>query len=342
MKVAVYYANDDVRIEERPKPTAGPGELVFRVHASGVCGSDVMEWYRKPKAPVVLGHEVAGEVVEVGPDVAGFAPGDRIVATHHVPCGECRYCRAGNEPVCDLLRTTHFDPGGFAEFVRLPAVNVERGTFAIPDDMSYEEGSFVEPLACVVRGQRIAGGAQGRTVAVLGSGMAGLLHVLWAKASGAERVLATDVHPFRLEAARRAGADVVIDASKQDVPSAVAAANDGRGADMVVVSTPAPQAIAQAVPCVDRGGHILFFAATEPGVTVPFPLADLWRDGISVVTSYAGPPDDLRAALDAIARRRVDVGPIVTHRLPLDRAQEAFRLVIDAGESIKVIIQPAE
>ena len=199
MRAAVYYSNRDVRVEERPRPTAGPGELVFRVVASGVCGSDVMEWYRLAKAPIVLGHEVAGEVVEIGAGLAGFACGDRIVTTHHVPCNECRYCRAGQHPVCDTLRTTNFDPGGFAEYVRLPAANVARGTFAVPDHVSFDEASFVEPLACVVRGQRVAGGVAGKTVAVLGSGISGLLHILWAQAHGAASILATDIHPFRLE-----------------------------------------------------------------------------------------------------------------------------------------------
>lgn len=340
MRAAVYYSNRDVRLEDRPKPSAGPGELVFRVMASGVCGSDVMEWYRLPKAPVVLGHEVAGEVVEVGDGLAGFVPGDRIVATHHVPCNTCRYCLAGQHPVCETLRKTSFDPGGFAEFVRLPDVNVARGTFVVPPQVSYEDASFVEPLACVARGQRVAGGVAGKTVAVLGSGMSGLLHILWAKAHGAARVVATDVHPFRLDAARRAGADVTIDARSQDVPAAIRGAGDGRAADLVIVCTAALAAVEQAMRSVDRGGTILFFALFPPGTTFPFPAYDLGRDGITIVHSYAGPPADMKAALDAIASGRVDVGPLITHRLPLARTGEGFRLVVEAGESLKVIVEP--
>jgi len=340
MRAAIYYSNRDVRVEDVPKPVAGPGELVFRVMASGLCGSDVMEWYRLAKAPVVLGHEVAGEVVEVGAGLAGFAAGDRIVTTHHVPCNACRYCLAGHHSVCDLLRTTHFDPGGFAEFVRLPAVNVAHGTFAVPDHVSFEDASFVEPLACVVRGQRVAGGVDGKTVAVLGSGISGLLHILWAKAHGASRVLAADIHPFRLDAARRAGASVTIDARQQDVPGKIQEANLGRAADLVIVCTSALAAVGQALHAVDRGGTILFFALFQPGVTFPFPVYELGKDGITIVNSYAGPPDDMRAALDAIAVRKVDVAPLITHRLPLDRTGEGFRLVDEAGESLKVIIEP--
>ncbi len=340
MRAAVYYSNRDLRVEERPRPTAGPGELVFRVMASGVCGSDVMEWYRLAKAPVVLGHEVAGEVVEVGAGLAGFTAGDRIVTTHHIPCNECRYCRAGHHPVCDMLRATSFDPGGFAEFVRLPAANVLRGTFAIPDHVAYDEASFVEPLACVVRGERIAGGVLGRTVAVLGSGISGLLHIAWAKARGAARIFATDIHPFRLDAARRAGAGVAIDARRQDVPAAIQEANDGRPADVVIVCTAALVAVGHALRAVDRGGTILFFALFPPGVSFPFPIYELGKDGITIVHSYAGPPADMRVALDAISAREVDVSSLITHRLSLAETGEAFRLVVEAGESLKVIVEP--
>ena len=340
MRVAVYYSNRDVRVEDRPRPNAGPGELVFRVAASGVCGSDVMEWYRLAKAPIVLGHEVAGEVVEIGAGLAGFAVGDRIVTTHHVPCNECRYCLAGQHPVCDTLRKTSFDPGGFAEFVRLPAANVARGTFAVPDRVTCEEASFVEPLACVARGQRVAGGVAGKTVAVLGSGISGLLHILWAKAHGAARILATDIHPFRLDAARRAGAAVTIDARQQDVPARIQETNEGRAADLVIVCTASLSAVGQAMHAVDRGGTILFFALFPPGVTFPFPVYELGKDGITILHSYAGPPADMRTALDAIAARRVDVASLITHRLPLAETGEAFRLVEEAGDSLKVIVEP--
>jgi L-iditol 2-dehydrogenase len=333
MRAAVYYGNRDLRVEQCAQPKAGPGELVFRVLASGVCGSDVLEWYRLAKAPIVLGHEVAGEVVEIGAGLAGFARGDRIVTTHHGPCNECRYCLAGAHPVCETLRTTHFDPGGFAELVRLPAPNVARGTFAVPEHVGYDDASFVEPLACVVRGQRVAGGVAGKTVAVLGSGISGLLHILWARANGAARILATDIHPFRIEAAKRAGAEMAIDARQHELPAR---------ADLVIVCTSALVAVGQALRVVDRGGTILVFALFQPGATCPMPLHELGKDGITITHSYAGPPADMRTALDAIAARRVDVAALITHRLPLSEIGEAFRLVESAGESLKVIVRPQE
>ncbi len=339
MKAAVYYSNRDLRLEERPAPRPGEGELLLKVEASGVCGSDVMEWYRLPKAPLVLGHEVAGTVAEVGAGVVSFRSGERVVATHHVPCDVCRYCRTDRHSVCDMLRTTHFDPGGFAELIRLPPANVARGIFRLPDTVSSDEGSFVEPLACAVRAQRIAGLAPGDSVAVLGSGISGILHIQLARALGAGRIFATDPVPYRLEQARRFGADEVIPAS-EDVPARIRRANGGRGAEQVLVCTAAPQAIRQAFATVDRGGAILFFAPVPPGAAFPVPLHDLWSDGIRIVHSYAGPPADMLTALDLITHRRVDVASMVTHRLPLARAQEAFDLVAGAGESLKVILDP--
>jgi L-iditol 2-dehydrogenase len=339
VRIAVYHSNRDVRLEQLPKPEAGPGELVMGIEASGICGSDVMEWYRISKAPLVLGHEVAGPVVEVGEGVTRFKPGDRIVATHHVPCNTCRYCMTGKHSVCDTLRSTNFDPGGFAEYVRLPAINVDRGAYPIPTGVTYEEATFVEPLACVVRAQRIAGLESGQTVAVLGSGISGILQIQLARATGASRILATDVHPYRREMALRFGADAAIDAG-DEVPQRILEVNEGRLADLVVVCTAALPAIAQSFRCVDRGGTILFFAPMAPGGTFPVPLHDVWKDGVSIVNSYSGPPADMRVALDLIAGNRVDVGTMVTHRLPLEQTGLGFRLTEEAGESMKVIIQP--
>jgi L-iditol 2-dehydrogenase len=186
MRVAMYYNNKDVRLEHMPVPTIGPGELLLRTRSSGICGSDVMEWYRIKKVPLVLGHEITAEVAAVGQGVEGFAVGDRVFSTHHVPCGTCRYCKAGHQSVCDLLRTTHFEPGGFAEYIRVPKINVELGTLRIPDSMTFDEGSFIEPLACVVRAQRFAKLAPGQTVLVIGSGISGLLHIQLAHARGAD------------------------------------------------------------------------------------------------------------------------------------------------------------
>jgi L-iditol 2-dehydrogenase len=339
MRVAVYYNNRDVRLAEMAVPKIGPGELLVRIRASGICGSDLMEWYRIKKAPLVLGHEIAGEIVKAGEEVDRFAIGDRVFVSHHVPCGQCRYCRAGHQSVCDMLRTTHFDPGGFAEYIRVPKINVELGTLRLPDELTFEEGSFIEPLACVVRAQRFARLAAGQTVLVIGSGISGLLHIQLARARGAARVFATDISDFRLKAALRLGADAAIHGS-EDVPARLCDLNDGRRADLVIVCTAAMPAIQQAVKSIDRGGTLLFFAPTAAGVDVPIPLFDFWRDEITVVTSYAGSGDDLVESIEMIRSRQVRVADMITHRLPLAETGRGFELTASGQDSIKVLIDP--
>jgi L-iditol 2-dehydrogenase len=339
VRAAVYYNNKDVRVEEKPVPAIGPGEALVRIEASGICGSDVMEWYRIKKAPLVLGHEIAGTITAVGPGVTRFKAGMRVTVAHHVPCNTCRYCLIGNHSVCDTLRTTNFDPGGFCEFVRVPAINVDRGTFILPDSVSFEEATFVEPLGCVVRAFRMARFTPGTDVLVIGSGMSGLLHIKLARALGAGMIAATDINDFRLQAAKKAGADSLFRGDKADVPAAVKDAF-GRLPGLVIVCAASDSAIAQALKSVDRGGTLILFAPKEPGGTYPFPLFDLWRDNITIINSYASPPLDTMMALDLIAARRVDVTDMITHRLGLGEAQEGFRLASQAGESIKVVIEP--
>jgi L-iditol 2-dehydrogenase len=335
----MYYNNRDVRLEEMPTPQIGPGELLVKVMASGICGSDVMEWYRIKKAPRVLGHEITGEIVEIGEGVERYQVGDRVFVSHHVPCNTCSYCLNGQHTVCETLHTTNYDPGGFAGYLRVPRINVDRGVFLLPDEVSFEDGAFIEPLACVVRGQRVARLRPGQTVLVLGSGISGLLHVALARALGAGRIVATDINEYRLNAAQRFGADVVLHA-EEDVPTRLRQANEDRLADLAIVCTGAFPAFIQALPSVDRGGTVLFFAPTELGVDLSVPVNDFWRNGITLMPSYGGSPLDIAVAIELIRARRVPVHKMVTHRLSLAETGLGFRLVAEAGESIKVIIEP--
>jgi len=339
LQVAVYYNNNDVRIEERPQPQIGPGELLVRVMASGICGSDVLEWYRIKKAPLVLGHEIAGEIVEAGDGVERFKVGDRVFVSHHVPCNTCWYCLNGNHTVCETLHTTNFDPGGFAEYLRAPRINVDRGTFILPDEVSFEEGAFIEPLACVIRGQRMARLRPGQTVLIIGSGISGMLHLALARALGAGRVIATDISEYRLDKAKAFGADAVLHA-REDVPARVRELNGGRPADLVIVCTGTFQAFTQALASVDRGGTVLCFATTDPGVELPIPINDFWRNGITVMPSYANSPYDAEIAINLIRTGRLPLRDMITHRLGLAETGLGFKLVADAKESLKVIIEP--
>ena len=348
MRVAVYHNNKDVRLEERPIPKIGNGELLVKVIASGICGSDVMEWYRIKKAPLVLGHEIAGEVVEVGEGVKYFKKGDRVFVSHHVPCNTCYYCLNGNYSVCDTLRKTNFDPGGFSEYIRIPKINVDSGTFKLPDELSFEDGTFIEPLACVLGGLNKSYFKAGQRVLIIGSGISGLLFIKAARALGAGKIIATDINDFRLNSAKKFGADSVINAKpvpagvkqEEDVPAHFKQLNNGYLADLVVICTGAPPAISQALKSVERGGTILFFAPAEPNVNIPIPLWDVWRDGITMTTSYAGAPSDIATAIELLKARRLIVKDMITHRLSLSETGLGFQLVAKAQDSIKVIIEP--
>lgn len=339
MRVAMYYSNNDIRLEEMPCPAAKDGEVLVRIMASGICGSDVMEWYRRNKVPLVLGHEIAGEVVEAGKGTR-YNVGSRVAASHHVPCGSCRYCVNGHETACETLRKTNFYPGGFAEYVLLPPINVEKGVYVLPDKVSYEEATFIEPLACVLRAQKKAGLKQGRTLLVIGSGISGLLHIALGKAKKAGLIVATDINDYRMKAAKRLGADLVIN-GKDDVPAKLREANAGRPADCVIVTTGSIKAIGDAMKCVDRGGTLLFFAPTDEGVTVPLSVNDFfWRNDTTITTSYAGSPADHLEALELINSGKVKVRDMITHKLSLAEIQKGFKLVAGGGESIKVVIEP--
>jgi L-iditol 2-dehydrogenase len=340
MRVAMYYSNQDLRLEEIPMPQIGPGELLMRVEASGICGTDLLEWYRLHKAPLVLGHEVAGVIVAVGEGVEGYKEGDRIGAAHHVPCNTCHYCLSGHHTVCDTLRQTNFDPGGFAEYLRLPRINVDRGIFPLPGGVSFEEATFIEPLACVLRGQRLAHPQPGCSVLVIGSGIAGLLHIQLARVSGAGRVVATDIVDYRLQAARSFGAHIAIQAEEY-TPAYLRQVANGRLADLVVVCSGAISAIAQALESVERGGTVLFFAPTDPGVSIPISVNDLfWRNEITLTSSYGGSPRDYAAALELIGAGKIRVRDMITHRLGLAETGLGFQLVAQAQHSLKVIIEP--
>lgn len=339
MRVAMYYSNKDVRVEEMPTPEIGRGEILVKVMASGICGSDVMEWYRIKKAPRVLGHEITGEIVEIGEGVKNYKKGDRVFVSHHVSCNTCRYCLSGYHTACDTLHKTNYDPGGFAEYLRIPEINVDRGVYLLPENMSFEEGTFIEPLGCVLRGQRLANIKPGQSILVIGSGISGLLNINLARALGAGRIIATDINKYRLDSALRFGADAVIHAS-ENVSKRVRELNEKRLADCVIICTGAMPAINQALQSVDRGGTILFFAVPEPGINVSIPITDFWRNEIKIMTSYGAGPADLAIALELLKNKRVNVKDMITHRLSLSEAGLGFKLVSEGKESLKVIIEP--
>jgi len=339
MRVAKYYNNRDVRLEEMPIPEIGDGEILLKVKASGICGSDVMEWYRIKKAPLVLGHEATGEIAKVGKAAGRYKSGDRVFVSHHVPCNTCRYCLNGQHTVCETLHTTNFFPGGFSEYIRVPAINVDRGVFLLPEEISFEEGTFIEPLACVVRGQRMAELRPAQSVLILGAGLSGLLHLLAARAQGAGRIIVTDINEYRLKKAQELGATAVVNA-KEDLAVFLRGTNERRLADLVIVCTSKLSAFQQALKTVDRAGTILCFAPTEPGESLAVPVNDFWRQSIKILHSYGASPLDNFIARESIRSGNIPVKKLITHQLSLKNAGLGFQLVAEAKECIKVIIEP--
>jgi len=336
---AVYYNNKDVRIQEMPKPEIGDDEVLVKVMASGICGSDVTEWYRVPKAPKILGHEATGVIEKVGSKVKGCKVGDRVFVSHHVPCNKCRYCLRGNHTACDTLHTTNYYPGGFVQYICVPRINVESGVYKLPVGVSFDEGTFIEPLACVVRGQRLADVQKDDVLLVIGSGVSGILHVQLAKRKGVKLVVVADINRYRLGLAEKFAADCTVDA-KGDLPQKLREVNGGRLADKVIVCTGATQAALTALDCVDKGGLILFFAVPDPSVKVPVPINQFWRNEITLKTSYGAAPNDLAESLAVLAEGKLNVKDMITHKLSLRQAAEGFKLMAEAGESLKVILEP--
>jgi L-iditol 2-dehydrogenase len=335
MKISVWHNNADIRIEEVPRPQPGPEEMLVKVIACGICGSDIVEWYRLPRAPLVQGHEIGAEVVEVGRAIKKYKPGDRVFIAPKVPCMKCDYCQAGHYPVCSNVKERL--PGGFAEYVLVPQNLVDKGTYLLPENMTYDQSTFIEPLACVVRAQRLAAVRKNQTLMLMGSGMSGLLHLKLARARNC-RVIATDINRNRLEFADKMGADITIDAAA-DVPERLIAENH-RLADVVILCTSAVSAIDQAWKCVDKGGVIVFFAVPDPKTKVCIPINDFWTRETKIMTSYYCGPPDIETAINLIETGKIAVDDMITARLPLQDVAKGFRMVIEGKESLKVIIKP--
>jgi L-iditol 2-dehydrogenase len=322
MRVARSFAAGDVRIEQAPDPEPGPGEVVCDVLACGVCASDVTDWYIAPRLPAVLGHELVGTITAVGVGASAPPVGARVVIHHHAPCGECRRCRRGHETLCERFRATRLDPGGFAERVRVsPELAAE--LLELPDGLVPIAGTFVEPLACVLRAQDRAGLTPGDALLVVGAGVNGLLQIAAAHARGVEAVWVREPRPERLELAERCGAEH----------------HGNELVDVAIVCTPKPDAIAAAAGATAPGGTLCLYAPPAPGAPLPLEGSEQFLRELTVTASYSAGPGDMRAALELIAQDRIDPTPLVSHRLPLDETGRALDLQRSAS-ALKVVVEP--
>jgi L-iditol 2-dehydrogenase len=338
MRVARLYKADDIRIEDIPVPEPGPGQALVRTRACGICTGDIMGWYMERKAPLVFGHEPAGEIAAVGDGVTEFAVGDRVFVHHHAPCGSCRHCRRGHHVHCRTWRSTRLVPGGMAEFFLVEEDNLRADTLRLPDGVDFVAGSLVEPAACVVKSLRRGGLEAEDTVAVVGLVIMGHLHVALAKAAGA-RVVGADLVPFRLERALALGADAVIDVRQRSLADGVRDSCDGELADLVIVGPGSTEAMRAGIDAAAPGGRVVLFTCTTPDEVLEVRPHDLYFDEISIIPSYSCGPEDTRRALEHLAAGDIEVGEVVTHRFPLDRITDAYEMAGARDLALKTVVE---
>ncbi len=343
MKAVIYYAHDDIRVENRYIPSISDTELLVKVHGCGLCGSDISKIAQHAQPPVVLGHELSGTIVERGGAVPNFEVGQRVIVSHHVPCGECHYCRHQNYSMCAHFKASNIDPCGFAEYIRVPTQHVQHTTLLLPDSLSAEGGSFVEPLACCVRAVRRTPLQAGDSVVIMGLGSVGLLMLQAAKAVGAGdagsvRVYGVDLLPERLQLARDLGADDVVlaPAGEDGLRQSLDRYTEGRGADAMIITAPGAGPLMQALAGARKGGTINIFAAHAGNV--PINLEKIYQQELSIISTYSSSPEELRMALGLLASQQVRVDGLISHRLPLARFSEGVRLTRER-KALKVYYQ---
>ena len=336
MRAAVLREGGRLAAETWPPPVIGAGELLLKLRGCGLCGSDIAKvGAPSTKLPLVLGHEVVGDVVEIGAGVGDFAVGDRVVAAHHVPCGRCHYCIRGSESMCAAFKTSNLDPGGFAELVRVPADNVRHATFRIPAHVSDEAASFVEPLACCLRAVRRARVADGDTAVVVGLGSIGCLFVQLFRRAGA-RVVGVDPIAERAALAKRLGAESA--GAPDDSARVVRELSEGRGADQIMITGGGANVLPWVIGHVRDGGHIHYFAGGA-GDTLPIALESLYKRELTLMSTYSSSPVDLAAAFGLVTAGEVVTEPLFSHRLPLERLDEGVALMRRQA-ALKVFVTP--
>ncbi|NWF97384.1 MAG: alcohol dehydrogenase catalytic domain-containing protein [Nitrospirae bacterium] len=338
MKVAKLYNYNDIRIEDMPVPSPGPGEALLKTKACGICSGDVMPWYIEKKAPLVLGHEPSGVIVAKGDKVNSFKIGDRVFVHHHAPCFNCKYCKKGDYVQCDTWKNSKIIPGGISEYILIPETNLENDTLNLPETVNFEDGTLIEPTACVVKSLKRAGIRRGDTILVIGLGVMGMLHILLARKYGAEKIIGTDMVPYRLKKAEELGADITIDVSNSNLSEELNSITDGLMADIVIICPNSVSAMQQGILCAGPGGRVVFFTPAKPYETLIINPNEIYFRDINIITSYSCGPSDTADALELITDGVVNARKLITHRFKIEDTMEAFRLTAEAKNSLKSII----
>jgi L-iditol 2-dehydrogenase len=346
MLAAVYRGVNDVRLETVPVPEIGAGELLLRVHTCGVCGTDLKKIATgSHSAPRIFGHETSGVIAAIGSGVRNFAPGDRVVVFHHIPCRQCYYCRHKTFAQCATYKrvgcTAGFEPsgGGFAQYVRVMDWIVEHGTVRIPSGVSFEQASFVEPVNTCMKGIEALRLEPGETVLVIGQGPIGIILSVLARRAGAT-VITSDLYPERLRISKSLGFEQLIDASKNDAAASVRERTEGRGADAVVLAVGSNGLIRPAMDAARPGGRVLLFAQTQRGDAVVDPAA-ICVDEKALVGSYSASVDLQEESVRFVMNREMDLEQLISHRFPLQESARALELAAHPQPaSMKIVIQP--
>lgn len=338
MRIAKLYSFNDIRIEDVSIPHVGPHDALIKTRASGICSGDVMPWYIEKKAPLVLGHEPSGEIVEVGKEVTSFRSGDRVFVHHHAPCFTCRYCKRGDYVQCETWKNTKIIPGGISEYILIPEINLKNDTLHLPDKLSYEDGTLIEPTACVVKALKRANVRRGDIVLIIGLGVMGQLNILLARTYGAGKIIVADMVAFRLEKAKESGADEFIDVSKNNLIDSLKYLTDGEMADLVIVGPNSVDAMRQGISATGAGGRVLFFTPAKSGEQLSINPNDLYFKDINIITSYSCGPTDTADALELIEQGIVRAEKLITHRFPIEETADAFRITAEARDSLKSVI----
>ncbi|MGD8544689.1 MAG: zinc-dependent dehydrogenase [Candidatus Bathyarchaeota archaeon] len=339
MKVAVYYSSEDIRLEEMPKPKIGKEEVLVEMKACGLCGSDLMKWYLKSRAPLVLGHEPTGRIIEIGEKVRQFSVGDRVFVHHHAACFTCNYCIRGDYTLCDQFHRTNIVPGGLAEFFIVPAQNLRIDTFKIPESLSFEEATMIEPIGCCIRALKKCRIQVGDTVVVIGAGTTGIIHTMLSKILGATKTFVIDFIEYRLQMARKLGADVAINLEKESLEENVKSETDGLGADLVVVTAPSIEAYRAGLSICRKGGRICVFAPSTPGEYLRISPKELFFSEIQIIPSYSTSHLETRIALNLMKSGRIEAEELITNRFKLEEVAKAFKTAQENKESLKVVVQ---
>jgi L-iditol 2-dehydrogenase len=338
MKVAMYYSQQDIRIEETPTPEIDEDEVLVKMKACGICGSDLMDWYLKSRASLVLGHEPTGIIARTGSKVKQFNVGDRVFVHHHVACLKCHYCKHGDYTLCKQFHETHIDPGGLAEYFRVPAPNLKIDTLKIPETLSFEEATLIEPVGCCIRAFNKSSIQAQDTAAIIGAGATGIIHTALSKIFGASKTIVSDLIDYRLQVAKKFGADVIVNPKNENLKAAVNAETDGIGADLVVVTAPSLEAYKSGLSICRKGGKLCVFAPTSPGKYLQISPKELFFSEIQIIPSYSTSHLETRKALELIKTDRLKVKQLITHRFRLADAAKAFKTALEDKESLKVIV----